>query len=183
MIKILIDNPMLLLFAVIAVGYPIGRIKIRGVNLGLSAVLFVGIAVGALHPDLKLPEIVYVLGLVLFVYTIGIGSGPGFFASFRRKGLRDNLVVVGLLALAAVIALGAHYVLGLRPTLTAGMYAGSLTNTPALAGVLDSVKSSAPADVLDAWLAEPVVAYSVTYPMGVVGMILAIALLQRWWKV
>ena len=67
MIKILIDNPMLLLFAVIAVGYPIGRIKIRGVNLGLSAVLFVGIAVGALHPDLKLPEIVYVLGLVLFV--------------------------------------------------------------------------------------------------------------------
>ncbi len=183
MIQLLIDNPLLLLFAVIAIGYPVGRIKIHGVNLGLSAVLFVGIAIGAIHPDLKLPEIVYVLGLALFVYTIGIGSGPGFFASFRRKGLRDNLLVVGLLVLAALMALGAHYVLGLGPTLTAGMYAGSLTNTPALAGVLESVKGLAPAGALDTWLAEPVIAYSVTYPVGVVGMILAIALLQRLWKV
>jgi putative transport protein len=183
MIKLLIDNPMLLLFSVIAIGYPVGRIRIRGVNLGLAAVLFVGIAVGALHPDLKLPEIVYVLGLALFVYTIGIGSGPGFFASFRRKGLRDNLLVVGLLAIAALIAYGAHLILRLPPTLTAGMFAGSLTNTPALAGVLESVKSLAPAAALDTWLAEPVIAYSVTYPMGVVGMILAIALLQRLWKI
>jgi putative transport protein len=183
MVRLLIDNPLLLLFAVIAIGYPVGRIKIRGVNLGLAAVLFVGIAVGALHPDLKLPEIVYILGLVLFVYTIGIGSGPGFFASFRRKGLRDNLVVVGLLVLAALITLGVHYALGLRAPLAAGMYAGSLTNTPALAGVLEYIKGFAPAAEREAWLAEPVIAYSVTYPVGVVGMILAIALLQRLWKV
>ncbi len=183
MIQVLIDNPLLLLFAVIAIGYPLGRIKVRGVNLGLSAVLFVGIALGALHPDLKLPEIVYVLGLVLFVYTIGLSSGPGFFASFRRKGLRDNALVAGLLVVAAGLALGAHFILGLRPTLTAGMYAGSLTNTPALAGVLENIKGAAPKTLVDQWLAEPVIAYSVTYPVGVVGMILAIALLQRLWKV
>ena len=62
MIQLLIDNPLLLLFLVAAVGYLVGRIKIGGVNLGVAAVLFVGIAAGALHPDLKLPEIIYILG-------------------------------------------------------------------------------------------------------------------------
>jgi putative transport protein len=84
MIQLLLDNPLLLLFIVAAIGYPLGQIKIRGSSLGVAAVLFVGLAIGSLHPDLKLPEIVYLLGLVLFVYTIGLSSGPGFFASFRR---------------------------------------------------------------------------------------------------
>ena len=83
MIQLLLDN-LLLLFIVAAIGYPLGQIKIRGSSLGVAAVLFVGLAIGSLHPDLKLPEIVYLLGLVLFVYTIGLSSGPGFFASFRR---------------------------------------------------------------------------------------------------
>ncbi|MCA9975926.1 MAG: hypothetical protein KC413_09265, partial [Anaerolineales bacterium] len=101
MIQILIDNPLLLLFIVLAVGYAIGRIKIKGSSLGVAAVLFVGLAAGALHPDLELPDIIFLLGLVIFVYTVGLSSGPGFFSSFRRKGLRDNLFVVGMLTLAA----------------------------------------------------------------------------------
>jgi putative transport protein len=96
MIQLLIDNPLLLLSVVAAIGYPLGRLKIRGINLGVAAVLFTGLAIDALHPNLKLPEIIYLLGLVLFVYPVGLSSGPGFFASFRRKGLRDNLFVVGL---------------------------------------------------------------------------------------
>ena len=183
MIQVLIDNPLLLLFGVIAVGYPLGRVKIRGVSLGLSAVLFVGIAVGALDPKLGLPEIVYVLGLALFVYTIGIGSGPGFFAAFRRKGLRDNGLVFGLLVVAALLALGLHFALGLKATLTAGMFAGSLSNAPALATVLQSVGGMVPAAQLQQALNEPVIAFSVTYPVSVVGMILAVALLQRLWKI
>lgn len=79
MIQLMLDNPLLLLFIVAAVGYPIGRIKIGGSSLGVAAVLFVGLVVGALHPDLKLLEIVSQLGLVLFVYTVGLASGPGFF--------------------------------------------------------------------------------------------------------
>ena len=88
MIDLLLQNSLLLLFVVAALGYLIGRIKVRGISLGVSAVLFVGLFFGALHPDLKLPEIIYTLGLVLFVYTIGLSSGRGFFAAFKRKGLR-----------------------------------------------------------------------------------------------
>jgi putative transport protein len=183
MIQLLVDNPLLLLVVVAAIGYPLGQIKIRGSSLGVAAVLFVGLAFGALHPDLKLPEVLYTLGLVLFVYTIGLSSGPAFFASFQRKGLRDNLLVVGMILLAAVITAAAHYLLHLKSTQTAGIFAGSLTNTPALAGVLEYLKTFAPPAVLDPMLAEPVVGYSITYPMGVVGMIVAIALLQNLWKV
>jgi len=182
MIQLLIDNPLLLLFVIAAIGYPLGRIKVRGINLGVAAVLFTGLAIGSLHPNLKLPEVIYLLGLVLFVYTVGLSSGPGFFASFRRKGLRDNLFVVGMLVFAAALAFAAHGLFHLKATLTAGMFAGSLTNTPALAGVLEYIKSYAPKASLDQMLAEPVVGYSVTYPVGVVGMILAIALMQRIWK-
>ncbi len=183
MIQLLIDNPLLLLFVVAAIGYPLGRIKIRGSSLGVAAVLFVGLAIGALDPNLKLPELVYQLGLVIFVYTVGLSSGLGFVASFRRKGLRDNLLVVGVLALALLLALGAYSLLRLQPTLTAGLYAGSLTNTPALAAVLDYIKGSAPSSALDQMLAEPVVGYSIAYPMGVVAMILVIYLTQRIWKI
>jgi len=192
MIQLLLDNPLLLLFVVAAIGYPLGRLEIPlslrgkkggGVRFGVAAVLFIGLAVGALHPDLKLPEIIYELGLVLFVYTVGLSSGRLFFASFRRKGLRDNLLVLSMLILATVLTALAHYLLQLRPTLTAGLFAGSLTNTPALASVLEYIKSYAPPGTLDRMLAEPVIGYSITYPMGVLAMILMINLLQRFWKV
>lgn len=181
-IQLLLHNPLLLLFLVAALGYFLGRIQFRGSSLGVAAVLFVGLAFGALHPDLKLPEIVYLLGLVLFVYTIGLSSGPGFFASFRRKGLRDNLLVVGVLVLMVIFAMIAHRLLQLSPAQTAGLFSGSLTNTPSLASVLDYLKSSAATAELDHLLAEPVVAYSLTYPMGVVGMILTIYLMQKIWQ-
>jgi putative transport protein len=183
MIQFLLDNPMLLLFVVAAIGYPLGHIKIKGSSLGVAAVLFVGLAIGSLHPDLKLPEIIYILGLVLFVYTIGLSSGPGFFASFGRKGLRDNLLVAGSLVLAASLTVVAHFGLNLKSTLTAGLFAGSLTNTPALAGLLEQIKRSAPPDTLEQMLNEPVVGYSIAYPMGVVGMIIVIFTMQRLWKI
>ncbi|HKZ83957.1 MAG TPA: aspartate:alanine exchanger family transporter [Anaerolineae bacterium] len=183
MIQLLIDNPLLLLFVVAAIGYPLGRIKIGGSSLGVAAVLFVGLAIGSLHPDLKLPELVYQLGLVIFVYTIGLSSGPVFFASFRRKGLRDNLFVVGMLVLAAAITVIVSNLLQFRSALAAGVYTGSLTNTAALAGVLEYIKSTAPRAALDQLLAEPVVGFSITYPAGAVGMILLINVMQHIWKI
>jgi putative transport protein len=140
MIQLLIDNPLLLLVIVSALGYAIGQIKIKGSNLGVAAVLFVGLGFGAIHPDLELPEFISLLGLVVFIYMVGLSSGTGFFASFRRKGLRDNLFVVVILALATTLAAGLAYLLRLPPALTAGLFAGSLTNTPALAGVLERVR-------------------------------------------
>lgn len=183
MIDLLATNPLLLLFSVSAIGYILGRIRVGGISLGVAAVLFVGLFFGALDERLKLPDIIYLLGLVLFVYTIGLSSGPSFVASMRRKGLRDSLLVVGVILLATALTVAAHFLLGLSAPLTAGMFAGSLTNTPALAAVLEQLKSAAPGTLSDTALAEPVVGYSVTYPMGVLGMILALYVIQRLWKI
>jgi putative transport protein len=183
MIALLLESPLLLLFLVSALGFALGRIKIAGSSLGVAAVLFVGLAFGSLHPDMKLPDIVYQMGLVLFVYTIGLSSGAGFFASFRKKGLRDNLLIVLILIGAAGMTVLAKSLLGLKPTLTAGMFCGSLTNTPALAAVLEYLKTHTPAGLADQIVAEPVIGYSIAYPIGVMGMILAIQIMQRIWKV
>lgn len=183
MVKLLVDNPLLLLFVVAAIGYPLGRIKVGGTSLGVAAVLFVGLSVGALDANLKLPEIIYQIGLVLFVYTIGLSSGSLFFASLRSKGWRDNVLVTGMLVLAALMVLAAHSMLNIKAALAAGMFAGSLTNTPALAQVLDQLKFTLSPDLYEKLRADPVIAYSLTYPMGVVGMILVIFIMQRVWKI
>lgn len=176
MIRLLLDNPLLLLFVVVAIGCLLGQVRVGGFSLGVSAVLFTGLALGSLHPDLKLPEIVYLLGLVLFVYSVGLSGGPGFVASFRRRGLRDNAFIGGMILLAAVLVALTGRLFDLAPPLVAGLFAGSLTNTPALAAVLESLRAAAASETAQTM---PVVAYSVAYPMGVVGMILAIFLLQR----
>lgn len=182
MIQIMLNNPLLLLFLVAAIGYPLGRIKIQGSSLGVAAVLFVGLAFGSLHPEMKLPEIIYMLGLGLFVYTIGLSSGPTFIASLKRQGIRFNLLALGVLAFSALMAAAASKMLHLKSTITAGMYAGSLTNTPALAGALETIKHAFGGSV-EQLLAEPVVGYSITYPMGVIGVVLAIGIMQRFWSI
>ena len=188
MVELLTKNPLLLLFVIAAISYPLGRLKIKGTSLGVAAVLFVSLAVGALDPDLKLPDVIFNLGAVMFVYTMGLSGGPAFFASFRSKGahtngVRDSLFVTAILLFAAGLAVVAHVMLGLKPTLTAGMYAGSLTNTPALAGVVEYVRNSAPEAARDAMMAEPVIGYSLAYPMGVIAVIASILAMKRIWKV
>lgn len=124
MIAFLRENPLLLLFVVAALGYLLGKIRVLGVSLGVAAVLFAGLAIGALDPDLKLPELVYLFGLVLFVYTVGLSSGPGFFSSFRRRTLRDNAVVLGVLVLGAALSLVLAKAMGMPARFAAGLFAG-----------------------------------------------------------
>ncbi len=178
MIDLLASQPLLLLFLVAALGFPLGQIPLAGSRLGVSAVLFSGLALGALDPRLTLPDIIYLLGLVLFIYPVGLAAGPSFFAAFRRKGLRDNALVAVVLVAAAGAAILLQHGLGLAPELAAGLFAGSLTNTPALAAVLEAASRSGTADP-----ALPVVGYSIAYPVGVLGVILALALTRRLWKV
>ncbi len=182
-VKLLNDNPLLLLFLIAALSYPLGRLKIFGVSLGVAAVLFVGLAVGALDPNLKLPEIVYNLGLVVFVYTIGLSSGPGFFASFRGRGVRDNLLVAALLLTVAAAVYFFARAFGVSNTVAAGLFTGALTNTPALAAALEFLKGSVPPAQLDAVLAEPVLGYSIAYPMGILGVMVVMVLFTRVWRV
>ncbi len=181
--QLLSANPLLLLFVIAALSYPLGRLKIFGVSLGVAAVLFVGLGIGALDPNLKLPEIVYNLGLVIFVYTIGLSGGPGFFASFRGKGVRDNLLVAAALGAAAAAIYFFARAADVSGPVAAGLFTGALTNTPALAAALEFLKGSAPAAQLDAALAEPVLGYSLTYPMGIIGVIVVLAFFTRMWRV
>ena len=184
MIRILLDNPLLLLFLVAGIGFPLGRIKIFGSSFGVAAVLFVGLAFGSLHPQMKLPEVVYMLGLSLFIYSIGLSGGPTFVASFKRQGVSYNLLVLCIVSLCALLAAVAAKLLRLKGTIAAGMFSGSLTSTPALAAILDTLKHNFPgAAGLEQLLAEPVVGYSITYPMGVIGTVLAITLSQRLWRI
>lgn len=182
-VEFLVEEPLLLLFIVSGLGYLLGQIKIKGISLGVAGVLFVGLAFGALSPDMQIPPIIVELGLIIFVYTIGLASGPGFFASFRRKGLRDNAFVFLMLLFAALLAVVAHIIFNLQPAVTAGMYAGSLTNTPALAGVLETISRNAPADQQAVLLTQPVIGYSVAYPMGVIAMLLGVYIMQRVFKI
>jgi putative transport protein len=175
MLRLLSENPLLLLFLVTAIGYPLGRIRVAGTSLGVASVLFAGLAVGAVDPALKLPEIVYLLGLVLFIYTVGLASGPSFFASLRRKGLRDNLLVGGVLVAAGLLTWLLGRWLRLETPLVAGLFCGGLTNTPALAAAIETLKlHGATGD-------RATVGYSIAYPIGVIGPIVAIAIAQRLW--
>lgn len=183
MIKILIENPLILLFLVAAIGYPLGHIRIGGSSLGVAAVLFVGLAIGSLDPNMKLPEIIYVLGLALFVYTVGLSSGPSFTASLLREGLRNNLLIAGILIFVAALTVVVQKIFHLKATITVGMFAGSFTNTPALAGALETIKHLAPKETLNQLVTEPVVGYSIAYPMGVIGVVIAISIAQKLWKI
>lgn len=182
-VDFLVEEPLLLLFLVSGLGYALGNVKVKGISLGVAAVLFVGLAFGALSPEMRLPTVLVDLGLIVFVYTIGLSSGPGFFASFRRKGLRDNAFVFLMLILAALMTVAAAGLFGLRATVAAGMYSGSLTNTPALAGILETIARVAPAGQLIVLETEPVIGYSVAYPMGVIGLLIAIYTMQRVYRI
>ena len=162
-LELLAGNPILLLFVVAAIGYPLGRIKIAGISLGVAAVLFAGLAIGSLREDLKLPEVIYQFGLVLFVYTIGIASGPGFFAALKRRGLRDNLFVLGVLMLAGGLVVAVSNLLKIKATLAAGLFSGALTNTPALAGILETIKAGANQKLLEQLLRKPELACEILF--------------------
>ncbi len=180
MVSLLIANPLLLLFLVAGIGYLIGRIRIKGASLGIAAVLFVGLAFGALDPKMRLPDIVYQLGLLIFVYTVGLSGGADFVQSLRRRGARDMLLVIAMLVFAALLCIAIALAFGFTPELAAGLYAGSLTNTPALAGVIEAVNNRTPSPEA---AALPVVGYSIAYPIGVIGMILALFVLRRIFRV
>ncbi len=173
---VLTDNPLLVLFAVVALGAAAGRIRIGGVGLGPAAALFVGLAASAIEPDLAdLPAIIPEFGLALFIYTIGLASGPAFVDGIRRDGVQ---IVVGSVVLLATIG-GIVAVVGQAFDFDAGavsgLFAGSQTNTPALGAALEALGPEVAAgDVTD-----PVVGYSLAYPMGVLAMIAAAAVSLR----
>jgi putative transport protein len=168
--------PVVTLFAVIGIGYLLGQLRIFGFRLGVAGVLFAGLAAGALGPDIALPSIVSTVGLILFIYSIGIQFGPTFANPFRREGLRDNLFCIAMLLAGAAIAVGvAHWQSLSGPTL-AGLFSGALTNAPALAAAQEIIRDnhrSLAAVALQQLTDGPVIAFGIAYPFGVLGVMLS----------
>lgn len=183
MIALLKANPLLLLFIVAAIGYGVGNIRIGKSKLGVAAVLFVGLGVGALDKSLVIPDIVFLLGLAIFVYTVGISNGPGFFEAFGKRG-KANIYFMTLIQLFPFgIAIALFYLFPVEASSLSGAYAGAVTNTPALASLLDSISFLMQGNEEQALLEEAVVGYSISYPAGVLGCIVLLILFKRWFKV
>ena len=183
-VTLLSSSPLLLLFVVVGLGYLIGNVKVAGFSLGPSAVLFTGIFFGSLDSRLRIPDLIYVLGLILFVYTIGLQTGATFFASFGKRAVRANLFAIAAIVLAAVGSFAAWRIFSLDGASTVGVFCGSLTNTPALAESIETIKhalsqSGAPTEVVASSVSAPVIGYSVTYPFGVIGVLLGFYVFEK----
>ena len=126
------SSPVLLFAVLLAVGAAFGSIKVRGISLGPAAVIFTALALSALDPKLALPPVVGAIGLALFAYTVGLTAGPTFFSAMRSGG-RTIVVVVVALGAGVATTLLVGKALALSGPLLAGVFAGALTNTPALA--------------------------------------------------
>jgi len=181
--QVLAQNPVLLLFVVSGLGFLLGRVRLSTLRLGPAAVLFVGIALSAWDPRLHLPNLVTVFGLALFVYTLGLGSGPAFSMSIRHRGLQDNIFVLGVVIFAGLLSLFLGKMFHLSSSVAAGLFSGSLSSTPSLAAIVEEIRTGVPESALERALSGPVVAYTITYPGSAFGLILIIFGFQRFWRV
>jgi putative transport protein len=175
------DNPivqaLLVLSFVAAAGLALGALRVRGVGVGVAGVLFAGLVLGhcGVRVDEHVLEFAREFGLVLFVFTIGMQVGPGFLASLRRQGLTLNLLALAVVVLGTALALAVHFAAGVPSTALAGILAGATTNTPSLAAGTQALLEVARHDPTLAAAArvDPGLGYAVTYPFGVVGVIVA----------
>ncbi|WP_111706528.1 aspartate:alanine exchanger family transporter [Lutibacter citreus] len=162
----LLSNSYFALFLIILIGFIIGRIKIKGISLDVSAVIFVALVFG--HFGVVIPKDFQYLGLVLFIFTIGIQAGPSFFESFKKNGRELALLATVLISSAGLITFCVFYFLGIDKNLCIGLLNGSLTSTPGLAAAIDATGSP---------LAS--IGYGIGYPFGVIGVILFVSFLPK----
>jgi putative transport protein len=170
------------LFAVIALGMLLGALRWRGVSLGAAGVFFVALAAGHFLGQLgwKIPHELTELGLVLFVYAVGLQAGPRFFGTLRKSGLAFLAVGVGATLLGAVATLIFAKWFDLPAHLAGGLYCGATTCTPALAAALDAIRRVAPDHATATNLADAAsVGYGAAYPFSVAAVVLIVQLMPR----
>lgn len=160
-----------LIALVCAAGMALGSIKYKGIGLGSAGVLFVGILAAHFSQPISGPMLKFVkeFGLVLFVFTIGLQLGPGFFSSLRSGGMRLNLLAMALVLLTGVLTLVLGWLLGVEPEAIGGLFAGASTNTPALGAVQQVLMDLPAAD--SQRLALPALACAVSYPVAICGLL------------
>lgn len=175
-----IGHSILLLSFVIAAGIQLGKIKIFGVSLGITLVLFVGILLGHFGFTVNHDVIHFFkeFGLILFVYSVGMQVGPGFFSSFKKGGITLNMLACGIVFLGVATAVILHFVTGVPMPTMVGILSGAVTNTPGLGAA-----QQAYSDVYGVADNTIALGYAVAYPLGVIGIILAIIFIRYAFRV
>lgn len=180
-------NPTAQAIAVLAfvcvMGMVLGGVKVRGIKLGTSGVLFAGILVGHFYKPIEHHTLEFVkeFGLILFVFCIGLQLGPGFFASLRQSGLRLNTLALAIVLLGVLTSVGLGWVLAIDRAAVLGVFSGATTNTPSL-GAAQQTLASFP-DVTDERRVLPALAYAVTYPVGILGIIGSLLALKSLFRI
>jgi putative transport protein len=162
-------QPILTVFLAIGLGYLVGQINLGGFSLGVGAVLFVGLALGAFAPKAQITGPIGLIGLIMFLYGVGILYGRQFFEGMiGAAGRKYNLLAFVAVIAGLFVALGLGHIFGIKVGHTLGLFAGSMTSTATLQAALDTMRNS-----------EPSIGYSVAYPFGVIGPILCIYFMTR----
>lgn len=165
----------IIIAVIIAVGLGLGKIRIKGISLGVTWVFFAGIFAGHVGLSINHEMLLFAqnFGLVLFVYELGLQVGPGFFSSFKKGGVKFNLLGLGVVALGTAMAIGMSYVLNLPMSDMVGVLCGATTNTPALAAAQQTLQQ------IGLPVSATALSCAVTYPLGVVGVILGMIFLRK----
>lgn len=164
-----LGNTLMIVFLVAVIGYLVGSIKIRGVELGTAGVLLVALVFG--HFGFEVPDLVRELGLICFVTSVGFIAGPKFFRNFKINAKSYILLGVIIIAAGALTTVGIVELAGVPSDISVGMMSGALTSTPGLAAAIDATGS-----------ANASVGYGIAYPFGVVGVVLFVQLVPKFLK-
>jgi putative transport protein len=176
-----VAHTILIYSIVISVGVFLGKIKIKGISLGIAFVLFAGLAVShfGFTANHDVIDFIRDFGLILFVFSIGLQVGPGFFSSFRKGGLALNILALSVVVLGAGIVIIIHLITGMSMPMLVGVMSGAVTNTPGLGAAQQTLTQvSGGAEVPQIGMG-----YAVAYPFGVLGIIITMILLKRILKV
>ena len=176
----IIHSPMqavIILSLICGAGLAFAQVKVAGVSLGVTFVFFAGILAGhiGLSIDPQMLQYAQSFGLVLFVYALGLQVGPGFFSSFRKGGLTLNMLGLGLTLIGTAVAIAFHYIFNISIADIDGILCGATTNTPALGAAQQTLSS------MNLPTSSPALACALTYPLGVLGVIIGILVIRKLW--
>jgi len=172
-----VASAVLILSLVAASGLALGSVPLGGISLGIGGVLFAGLAFGYLgfQVDPHILHFVKEFGLILFIFTMGMQVGPGFFSSLRRQGLKLNALAAAIVLMGVLLTLGVVIITGMPMETAVGLYAGATTNTPALGAAQEALLTVTPNPAAQ----PPGVSYAVAYPFAIVGIIFSMLLLRK----
>jgi len=175
-----VAHTVLIYSLVVAAGVALGKVKIFGVSLGITFVLFAGIAIGhfGFRINHDVLEFMKDFGLILFVFSIGLQVGPGFFSSFKKGGITLNFLALSIVLLGGLTTLVIHFITGMPLSVMVGVMSGAVTNTPGLGAAQEALKQ-ANAGAEAGSVPDIGLGYAVAYPFGVLGIILTMLMLRK----